>query len=431
MRCWGRTGEGSWAEHSRGVIVQGAEDSGNTELAESGFSVPDFAGVDLAERRSEGEALYRWAKKSGLEYGPAFQRVERIVTKRLDGVLMAEAQVAPAEDQGEFLLHPAVLDACFQAMILMRGRIPGLLVEDLYLPSGLGKMWMAASEAAAVEDAGLLAEAVFRGASAGMEELVFDLRLKTDGGQVLAAFEGFRITRVEARGAQRHTENVHRLGWMPIEGVADLAPGAGIGRHWLIFADNEGGAGGAGARRSRAARLARLLTAQGGRCTLVWEGAAFRALGDGERRLDLLGADEYVMAIGEDRVLAADLDRLLGLVAAEAGKISDVLDLWPVSGGDGASFEEVESLDVIWAAQAGGVKFVPALVQALTRADWGRQGAFPPKLWLVTAGTQWVEEIPGAVRLAGSPVWGMGAVAMRGACGATALSGGSGIGCAR
>jgi acyl transferase domain-containing protein/NAD(P)-dependent dehydrogenase (short-subunit alcohol dehydrogenase family)/acyl carrier protein len=439
----GRAGEGSWTEHSRGMIRLDAvvadggaaiADSGSVDSAVPEFAAPDFSGLDLAERQVAGEALYRWAKRAGLDYGPAFQRVERIVSRRLDGVLLAQARVRGGEDVREYLLHPGVLDACFQTMILMRGRIPGLLAEDLYLPSELGRMRMLASPGGLpADEAGtLVAEAVFRSADAERNALVFDLRLKTEDGRELAVFERFKITRAETRGTERRTEDVHRVDWVAARKPTELSPGAAIARHWLIFADWADGADSKpeasldGAAVSRAGELARRLTAEGGRCTLVWQGKAFRALGDGERRLDLLGADEYELALGDSARfsaelnaarLDADLDRLLGLVAAEAGRISDVLDMWPVgaapAGPGRVGAGDVAELDAIWAAQGRGAKFVPALVQALTRAEWTRQSGRPPKLWLVTEGTQSVAEAPGPVRLAGSPVWGIAAVAIR------------------
>ncbi len=390
-------GAGAWTEHSRGMIWP--EDAGAV-IAEA----PDFAGDDLAERGATGKDLYRKAKRAGLDYGPAFQLVESFACKRLDGVLMAQTQMRGAEEAGEYLLHPATLDACFQTMVMMRSRVPGLLAEDVYLPSALGAMHvhMLPGSLPPEETKRLVTEAVFRRADAGLNALDFDLKLSTESGRLLATFQDFTIKRVESQAVERTAEDLYLLGWKPMRVPGEPTAGVAIGRHWLIFAD-----GAKEMAQSRAAELARRHTEHGGRCTLVWAGGVFRALGAGERRLDLLGADEYELPLGD----ISALDRLLGLAAAEAGqngRFSDVVDLWTLEDGRSGTSRNV-TLDAILGAQARGATFLPTLVQAITRAGWTQ----PPKLWMVTEGTQRVPEALTEIRLEGSTAWGMGAVLMR------------------
>ena len=383
---------GAWTEHSRGTMVleAAAVDAGEPGLLDGALDGPG----DPEARFGSAEEHYRKARRSGLDYGPAFQQVESFTTSRVGGLLTAQTRMKPVEDAEDYLLHPVLLDCFFQAIILMRSRIPGLFAEDVYLPAGLRGLRVHSLTGLAGGES-LVTEAVFRGADAAAGTMEFDLRLLSGDGRLLVTVDGMTVRRVESRSGEKTAEDLFLWSWKPLASLAAATPGGAIGKHWLVFADAGTGIGGAG---SRAAELARLLAGLGGRCTLVWAGARFKALGDGERRLDLLGADEYELPLGDE----AALDQLLGLVAAEAGRISDVLDLWAL----GAAGEELED---ILRAQALGVKFVPTLVQAITRAGWAQ----PPRLWLVTEGTQHVAEALGTVRLAGATVWGMGAVLIR------------------
>jgi acyl transferase domain-containing protein/NADPH:quinone reductase-like Zn-dependent oxidoreductase/acyl carrier protein len=401
----GRQGGGGWTEHSKGMILLKVAGEPAPETGEfDAFDAFDAAD-DPGARSGSGEEHYRKALRAGLEYGPAFRLVESFRTSRVHGVLRARTLLRTIAEDGDYLLHPVLLDGCFQAIILMRSRIPGLSAEDVYLPASLGALRIfalpefalpefALSGAVAAAE-GLTTEAVLRGLDAAAGTMEFDLLLRTVDGRLLVEASGMTVKRVESHGGDRTAEDLYLLGWKPIQAPGAATPGGAIGRHWLIFADPA-----TGGTVSRAAELARIHTGLGGRCTLVWPGERFRALGDGERRLDLLGADEYELPLSDD----VALDRLLGLVAAEAGRVSDVLDLWPLDGVDtGTGLEE------LMRAQGRGVKFIPALVQAITRAAW----THPPGLWLVTEGAQFVAEATGPVRLAGSTVWGLGAVVMR------------------
>jgi acyl transferase domain-containing protein/NADPH:quinone reductase-like Zn-dependent oxidoreductase/acyl carrier protein len=399
----GRQGGGAdtWTEHSKGMLWPVTEADSKPG---AGANDPKFAGEDLAERSGTGAEMYRKAQAAGLDYGPAFQLVESYTSKRLDGVLMAQSRMHPADGAEGYLLHPATLDACFQTMILMRPRIAGLLAEDVYLPASLRELRIAELPAAEAAET-LVTEAVFRGADEAMSELEFDLRLRTASGRLLVEACGMKIRRVDSQNAERTADDLYLLGWKPIRLPAAAMPGVAVGQHWLLFADLAADLA-MDSSASRAAELARLMTGLGGRCTLVWPGERFRARGAGERRLDLLGADEYELPLSDQM----GLDTLLELVAAEAGnRIDHVLDLWTLDDGEIEAASDDEVLEAVLQAQGRGVKFVPTLVQAITRAAWTQ----PPKLWLVTEGTQQVGEAVAKIRLAGSTVWGLGAVLIR------------------
>jgi len=390
-------GEGAWTEHSSGMMWP--EIAGTTAL-DTPETDPDFSVHDPAQLSGKGEEMYRKAKQAGLDYGPAFQLVKSYTTKRLAGTLIAQSKLLPASDAEGYLLHPAMLDACFQTIVLMRPRIPGLMAEDVYLPAALRELRVAEPLPKVGED--LLAEAIFRGANASLGELEFDLKLSNSDGVLLAEARGMTVKRVDSQSTEHLADHVFELNWKPMQLPVAGAPDGAMGKHWLIFADPA-----TGSTVSRAADAARRLTALGGRCTLVWPGETFAALKGEEQKLNLLGADEYVLPL-EDQ---AGLDQLLALVVAETGgkRIDDVLDLWTLDDGELEVTVEADVLDAVMRAQGRGVRLIPTLVQAITRAAWTQ----PPRLWLLTEGAQNVPDMPGAVRLAGSTVWGMGAVLIR------------------
>jgi acyl transferase domain-containing protein/NADPH:quinone reductase-like Zn-dependent oxidoreductase/acyl carrier protein len=371
------TGEGGWVEHSTGIL-----ELISAEAASASVATSDFHGIAGSKEVHYGKAL-----ASGLEYGPAFQLIEsyRVGSDAVQARLRVSAEAAG----GDFALHPAVLDCCFQGMIPLLPRFGEGAGGDVYLPSMLRslRVFPLGAGDGLVEEQLLLSTVTLKGADAAAGTMEFEVELRTAAGRLLALAEGMTVQRVESPGGEKMADGLFLMGWKALGALPPISAGAAIGKHWLIFADGVGS-------ESKAAVLARGLGERGGRCTLVWLGDVFRPLGAGERRLDLLGADEYELPLHDP----AALDQLLGLVAAEAGRISDVVDLWPL--GDDAGMED-------WlAAQDRGTKFLPMLVQAITRAGWTN----PPRLWLLTEGTQTVPEAACAKRLASAPAWGMGAV---------------------
>jgi acyl transferase domain-containing protein/NADPH:quinone reductase-like Zn-dependent oxidoreductase/acyl carrier protein len=396
-------GEGEWTEHTRGTIrvESPAESDAPAALSKSGEEPAPATHV----RRGTQEEHYRFAGRSGLEYGPAFRLVESFEVSRAaaqagaPGRATARTWIRFDEDlrRSGYLLHPALLDSCFQAVLHLRPRGAGIS-NEVYLPlhvNGL-RIFGAPSELPAAANAQLVTEAVLMGADAG--EATFDVRLeiRTSDGQLLVCVESMTVQRVKSRESEAVADDLYAMDWKPLSAVPSPAWGGGAGRHALIFAD--GGDDAEKARPSYAVALARQLASSGGRCTLVWRGEVFRRLEGAERRTEIPGAQEYEIPLEDSEAL----DRLLGL-ATKAEHVSDVLHLWTL---DDAEEDVIEG---ILRAQETGAKFIPALVQAITRAGWQR----PPRLWILTHGTQNLPGHPPSVRLAGSTVWGLGRAVAR------------------
>jgi acyl transferase domain-containing protein/NADPH:quinone reductase-like Zn-dependent oxidoreductase/acyl carrier protein/NADP-dependent 3-hydroxy acid dehydrogenase YdfG len=76
---------------------------------------------------------------AGLVYGPSFQRIEQRWQGRAEGVARI-AGVEAGHDSGRYLLHPTLLDACFQLLVgtIATGDEP----FEAYLPMGIDKLML-------------------------------------------------------------------------------------------------------------------------------------------------------------------------------------------------------------------------------------------------------------------------------------------------
>ena len=149
--------------------------------------------VDLAslQVQCEREVVEPYAifASAGLNYGPAFQGVERLW--RGPGAALARLRVPPSD--GRYILHPTVLDACFQVFVgtlAADGRMPA------YLPVAIGKLVACASL-----DGHEVLWAHARVSERNETRLVGDIHLFDADGNVLAEVHGFSCRALGARQA--------------------------------------------------------------------------------------------------------------------------------------------------------------------------------------------------------------------------------------
>lgn len=145
---------------------------------------PRIEPVPNADESIEREAHYQLASSLGLDYGPAFRGLvrARVTADRLEATL-APADAPPAEDA--YLIHPAVLDICYQSLIdFSRAEI-----ED-----GLGVALLPVK----VERLDLFSKAAPSGFRArlrrrGARSVVADFELLDASGLLVAAMSGCRF----------------------------------------------------------------------------------------------------------------------------------------------------------------------------------------------------------------------------------------------
>ena len=120
-----RLGTGDWVQHASGRILSA---TGRTPDL-------DMRALPQVCQEMNRAALYALTGALGLEYGPAFQVVQnvRAHNDRFDVDLMPVA--ADAQD---YLLHPAVLDACFHSLVSLQAHDDANL-QAAYLPVKMGR----------------------------------------------------------------------------------------------------------------------------------------------------------------------------------------------------------------------------------------------------------------------------------------------------
>jgi malonyl CoA-acyl carrier protein transacylase len=154
---------------------------------------------------------------------------------------------------------------------------------------------------------------------------------------------------------------------------------ASIPKGWLLFADSKG----------VAQQLARQLNSQGDICTLVFAGEKYQQIAPGEFTINPHNPSEY--------------ERLMETVAAQSSSLHGVVQCWSTEAevGKTINFEELKNLSKL------GCGATLSLVQALVKGGLSQ----PPRLWLVTSGSQPVPSndpvLPGVTQ---SSLWGMGKV---------------------
>lgn len=171
--------------------------------------------------------LYRAMGARGLTYGPAFRGLQEVWA----GLGEALARVSlPAEaGNAAFGLHPALLDACIQAVWAARPRA----AEDIagtYMPVGL---------ASAVRHQPVAAE-VWTHVTGLVETqagVTADIVLRDAAGAAVAELHGLRVRRMDAQAATGLEPAVVAIAWEPTAATVEVAHRAGA---WCLVGEQAG-----------------------------------------------------------------------------------------------------------------------------------------------------------------------------------------------
>ena len=373
----GEKPEGSWVSHVRGRLRHA-----QTEASLAGAFLPD----EIRRRCKEvmgAEEHYRELEERGLQYGAAFRGVREIFRNCGEAIGRLQLTEGVAYAASPSVVHPALLDSGLQ--ILATISVPsGAGERDIYLPVKLESLSVSTPlpEGDVYWGYGLLGEA-----RDGADEIEGDLYLlREDGFPVLSA-RGIRARRLPASSYVERPEEIsdwfYRIEWVTAaRRVQDprsrqTDPGAG----WLIFAD-EGGLGD---------RLAALIRARGEMVVCVSKGAEYLDSGGGNFKLEP-GQPEHFHRLFRE-AFGGGTDSLRGVV-----------HLWSLDTA-GASPDEM-TVETLGAANVLTCASVLHAVQALAAAGTGGG----PRLWLLTRGSQFVEEGDGVTGAAQATAWGLGKV---------------------
>ena len=363
--------EDVWTLHSSGILAR----------VEPASAVPEPVSVAELQGRyktyRDAQDHYNRTTKSGLQYGPAFQLVKEAWVG--DGESLCRLQ-SDVQDGERYAIHPAILDACFQAMAHVKPEQEAFHAGDTYLPVVIDQVCM---YQAIPCEGNLFAQA--RLVSTDPEKGAFrtDMRLLDATGNVLMDVAGMEVKRVAQQDSQRSVEPLYSLSWVPEKtGAGEAFLPRASSENWVIFADNTGVA--------EAMKIS--LEFAKGRCTLVRPGAGFRKIADAE----------FEIHPGTRN----DLDLLFEDVALRTGPPTAVIHLWSLDNNNQAQTYGAEELI---RSQAIGCQHVPLVVQAITNANW----QIPPQLWLITSGSVTVGDSSDLPRIESAPMWGIGRTVVR------------------
>lgn len=386
-------GDGTFTFEIRTRADEGEEawplrSSGTLQRIEAASIPPQTISIAELKRRYEthcsSEEHYAKAMKSGLQYGPAFQLVQEAWFGEGESLCRLRNR---APDAGSSVIHPALLDACFQAMAHVRPEVDAFKAADTYLPVLIEKVLI---RGAIPTEADLYTHATLVGADPVKGTLRADLLLADADGNVLVDVTGMELMRVARESAQSSVaEWLYSMEWVSENGGDTAGEKAQTAlaafsklplENWIVFADQAG----------TAEIMRDFVTAAGGRCTLVRAGSGFRKISE----------SEYEIAPRESK----NLDRLFAQAAIESAPTA-VIHMWTLDGASAFNYDAKRLLR----SQARGSQSVPGIVQAIDRANWQN----PPRLWLVTAGAMPVGDGDQSIQMENAPMWGIGRAVAR------------------
>jgi amino acid adenylation domain-containing protein len=393
LRCQTRYDDGRVQIHTRPAEADPEWTlHGNAVLRPLSGAPPASISLDAVRercpRRFAREECYRHFHELELDYGPMFQLIEQAWQGEREslGVLRLPETV----DSDTYIIHPALLDACFQVALVADGDLGD--DDRLYVPVEIERVRLYARPGRRLCSHARLLEKSAKWS-------VADIDIYDESGIPLLQVRGLRSQRVRGTGADESLDDLlYAYEWQLQQSRPELVNGAarktataqpsslrneekqsdgGAGGHWLIFADSRG----------IGTQLAECLQGRGGVCSLVWPGSTFA------RR----AANQYEV----DPAVPQDMCRILETVMGSCG-LRGIVHLWNLDA------PPADSLDsrTLQAAQDVALLSVLHLVQA-----WNKTADdLTSSLVVVACGAQSVGPAPQALAVAQAPVIGLGRV---------------------
>ena len=328
--------------------------------------------------------FYRETHERGLEYGASFQGLAQLW--RRDGEAIGQLRLSTdvENEAGAYQVHPAFLDAAFQALAaaLPRGDV-GQSEGSVFLPVGLDTLRVHARPGA-----DLWSHAVLSSGEDGQSGTIEgDVRVIDAEGHVVLEALGFTLQRVghdaAAMTEKQLGEWIYETQWQrkAHQPAVDAQPGSTTARgarRWLLLSDDEVGP-----------PLRRRLEAAGDECVVVLPGDSYEKVTAAQYRINPARPEDYrrllVQIAAEDE---ASCDGIIHLWAAER---------WSPGGA---------TLAILQEARRRGCESALHLVHALA----GASRAPSPQLWVVTVGTQPVGDSLEPLSIAHASLWGLAGV---------------------
>ncbi|WP_141592152.1 type I polyketide synthase [Myxococcus sp. AB056] len=357
-------GVGAWTLHAEG------------RLSESTRAEP-FA-LDEARARCpellEGEKHYQLMLERGVDFGPSFRLVKEMWKGEGEAVARLELSPSVAAEMTAHQLHPALLDACLQAI---NGAGLGDRRGETFVPVAVDSLRMHGRPGHA-----LWSHARVRpGTGGGPGSIEADVTLLDAEGNILMEARGLMARRLDAvrrRSADEIDQWMYRVDWQeaPREtptAVSESKPGT-----WLVLADRAG----------FSAKLRAVLSERGERCILVSHGEETRLIEPGHYVVDPSRAEGFTRIL--DAEFGAGRPACRGVVHLFS------LDVPGLEAG----------ADALVKARTLGAASALHLTQALVASGFRDM----PRVCLVTEGVQAVKPGEQVAHVEQAPLWGLGRV---------------------
>ncbi|BCL78231.1 polyketide synthase [Ktedonobacteria bacterium brp13] len=387
-----------WEQHARGTLLL------NQELQESETTQRDAATnrtliTQLQENIPQvrtGEQHYQRMREHGLDYGASFQGVKQC-WKRAHEVL-CQIRITPEikHNIDDYQFHPALLDACLQTVVAalsqdtngedtQRGPLIPISIEHLALYQHAytdlwSRVWIQEEERQVQEK--MAATQTYR-----LAWEVYD-----EAGQLMLEASGIRIQHLVSAKPAVSEENMHdwlyEMHWEALQTANILSPKQQTAYSdeqggWLIFADQSG----------IGQQVAEQLQNAGHTIALVYIGQDYREYQEYQKP-----AHYYI-----DPAQPEHFQRLLQTIChRELPHCRGILNFWSLEPTATPSLASLED------ASIRGCGATLHLLQALEKISWQQV----PRLWLITNGTQDIEQEQESsqINVAQAALWGLGRV---------------------
>ncbi|MEZ6151634.1 MAG: SDR family NAD(P)-dependent oxidoreductase [Pirellulaceae bacterium] len=339
--------------------------------------------------------LYAYCTRIGLDYGANFQGVVSGVRCAGEALLELEYPAALSEDEmawEEYLIHPTLLDSCFQGMVAADPDFDHR-IDGLYLPAEIGQFVLHRKPTRRMT-------AIVHCPHKSKKLMRCDVDIYDDQGQLCLSIRDFESRRVSGGVTAEATEDL-LYGYTWLEQPLATHSGAAPAGSWIVFMD-EGGIG---------RELNQQLRQRGCQVVEVYrdESHVPKTLADRFYQASPTSAETMQQALANAvAVLDGDAPNIIYLWALDAPSARR-----PSTQHPSVQQLSTESLDQCTALTVQGplrlVQAAEALVAEQAQQEhFGR--ALPPIICFVTAGAQSSDGPPELTEVAQAPLIGFGRV---------------------
>jgi acyl transferase domain-containing protein/acyl carrier protein len=371
FEIYSRTNESDakWNQHSGGIISQ------NDHAIPQKLRLDDITAH--CSREVPKDRCYASFSGIGLEYGPEFQRLSTFRYALGQGLARIDGMDLPQMQDGDYQLHPTILDAAFQAFLATV-----LFGQDdtharLFLPVGIDELSFFHEPKGEVW-AYIACHEIDRSG----KSLSGDIILADASGKVQVAVKGFRCQALDTSqddSSKSFESHLYAYHWIPSEIAIQDNDSALSPARCLIFLDDEG-VGDA---------LKERLVQGGNEAVIFKSGDQFEIL------------DEATVTIRPEH--KGDLEKAWNHVSQDSGPFDKIVYLWSLIGNKSQSSNQSTMSEPV------GCNDLLQLVQSIPVTSGQDE---PTKLFIVTKSAQTVDENETGIAINQSPLWGFGRVLM-------------------